>query len=942
MKNGVTVMLAIPTQTIVSWNNELWVTNSEPRNGNREVYNLKNYKRDFAPINELEIWKREKNDGKSIINEIGLQLFFKKGREGMRFRPPSTDFRSWQYRPLVIFENHANRQGLLIADEVGTGKTFSACNIMYDSYVNSKIDRCLILCPANLVKKWKEVIRRKYHLRCGEAGNAQVLKKWLKGDDNGFDILISSYHKGSAGDGEEKIIDNLELNLDKLKSIDLLIIDEIHNVIGLGNNSDNKDKRKLANLISTISTSRIGLTATPFWHSERDIIEISKIIKPLCTENMTPKEMIENQRIYNNTTNLLKSNKLDVDKWNQNLKHISSIMNKDTISQCNRIDENTSKSQRLKLSSDISKQSPYHSWVTRTTSEEAGLDTKRIIPDLDLVDLDDKKGIEIYDPGKDEIIQFKSEKEIFEELEKILKAGSHKLELSSSPNSFTQKISRIIGKNQINIEDANKAQELASHLEQIGVGSKEKKLINCINNIKEKRKGLVLFTRWHGTFDRLTGDSLNLEGKIDGIKIFRATYKDEKERDSIKKQFDGYDGNDFPILIATDMLSEGIDLQKNADTIIHYDLPKNPQKVEQRIGRIDRIGQESDSIEIRYIIIRNSADHRFLSMMNDKIMDFESVVGNMRPITPENFVYSNNHGGVDSEMKETIEKMYIEEIKVLEFDKFNDKDLPDELRKKESISSNLISKILKNMIKLIIPADELNRGEEDTIKFKFKSKEKLSQWMKFLVLICPKNEEQELMKDLKYYLNSQDLSFTIPIKENGSIKGRFFPSMIENLTFQASPVIEREIINCDEEIGILHFYIIEGKKISTKHIVLQEKNNQIKELKPDEYLKMLKKLEGKKLNLGEKNVNFNSSEEIIERLVEKEIHSEQRWKKNELMAIYRRKMAIAKRLEESGEDEEKVRKLRNDANHSKNTAETDLTTLEVHVESTRLGTFVGG
>jgi hypothetical protein len=292
-------------------------------------------------------------------------------------------------------------------------------------------------------------------------------------------------------------------------------------------------------------------------------------------------------------------------------------------------------------------------------------------------------------------------------------------------------------------------------------------------------------------------------------------------------------------------------------------------------------------------------------------------------------------------MIDTIEKMYLEEIKVLEFDKFNEKDLPDELRKKESISSNLISTIFKNMIEVITPVSELDRAEEDTIIFKFESKEKLRQWMKFLVRICPKNKEQELMKDLKYYLNSRDLSITIPIKENGSIKGRFFPSMIEKLTFQASPVIEREIINCDEEIGILHFYVIEGKKISTKHIVLQEKNNQIKELKPDEYLKILKKLEGKKLNLGEENVNFNSSEEIIERLVEKEIHSEQRWKKNELMAIYRRKMAIAKRLEESSEDEEKVRKLRNDANHSKNMAETDLTTLEVHVESTRLATFVG-
>ena len=941
MKNGVTVMLAIPTQTIVSWNDELWVTNDGARDNIQEVHNLQNYEKKFAPTNELEIWKREIKDGNSIINEIGLELFLKKGRGEERFKTPNIDFRSWQYRPLVIFENHANRQGLLIADEVGTGKTFSACNIIYDSYVNSKIDRCLVLCPANLVNKWKETIRRKYNLRCGEAGNAQALKKWLKGDDNGFDIFISSYHKGSAEDGEGNIIDNLELNLDKLKSIDLLIIDEIHNVIGLGNKSDTRDKRKLANLISTISTSRIGLTATPFWHSEKDIIEISKIIRPLCTENMTPEEMIRNQRLYNNTTNLLKSKKLDIDKWNQNLEHISSIMSTDIISRCNRIDENTPKSQRLKLSSNISKQSPYYSWVTRTTSEEAGLDTKRIIPDLDLVDLDDKKGIRIYDRDTEEMTQSKSEKEIFEELEKILKAGAHKLLLSSSPNSFRKKIGKIIEKKQINTEDAKKAQELASHLGHIGEGSKEKKLINCINSIKSKRKGLVLFTRWHDTFDRLTGDDLNLEGKINQIKIFRATYKDKEKRDLIKKQFDGYEGDKFPILIATDMLSEGIDLQKNADIIIHYDLPKNPQKVEQRIGRIDRIGQDSDSIEIRYIIIRNSADHRFLSMMNEKIKDFESVVGNMRPITPENFAYSNNYGGIDSEMRDTIEKMYLEEIKVLEFDKFNEKDLPDELRKKESISSNLISAIFKNMIEVITPASGLDRGEEDTIIFKFESKEKIRQWRKFLLLICPTHREEDIDIDLRHYLNIPDLSFTIPIKKDGSIKGIFFPSIIENLTFQASPVIEKEIINCDEEIGILHFYLIKGKKKSTKHIVLQEQNNQIKELKADEYLKILKNLEGKKLNLGGKNINLNNSEKIIESLVKKEIHSEQRWKKNEMMAIYRRKMAIAKRLEEADENEEKVWGLRKDANHSKKIAETDLTTLDTHVESTRLMTFVG-
>lgn len=87
-----------------------------------------------------------------------------------------------------------------------------------------------------------------------------------------------------------------------------------------------------------------------------------------------------------------------------------------------------------------------------------------------------------------------------------------------------------------------------------------------------------------------------------------------------------YFKNNAKILIATDAGSEGLNLQFS-NTIINYDLPWNPQKIEQRIGRVHRYGQQHDVVAINLLNTGNEADKRVYNILSRKFELFEGVFG---------------------------------------------------------------------------------------------------------------------------------------------------------------------------------------------------------------------------------------------------------------------------------------------------------------------------
>src|SRR5207342_1398361 len=88
---------------------------------------------------------------------------------------------------------------------------------------------------------------------------------------------------------------------------------------------------------------------------------------------------------------------------------------------------------------------------------------------------------------------------------------------------------------------------------------------------------------------------------------------------------------DIKILLCTESASEGLNLQ-TCGVLINFDMPWNPMRVEQRIGRIDRIGQKFEKVWIRHFFYSDSVEAEVYRRLEDRIGWFEDVVGELQPI----------------------------------------------------------------------------------------------------------------------------------------------------------------------------------------------------------------------------------------------------------------------------------------------------------------------
>jgi len=159
-------------------------------------------------------------------------------------------------------------------------------------------------------------------------------------------------------------------------------------------------------------------------------------------------------------------------------------------------------------------------------------------------------------------------------------------------------------------------------------------------------KGTVIFTRF---YDTLT-DIVNRLRQIDPHMLI-GTYSGKGgqyvnprtwqmtgvERDEIKHRFLR---GEIDVLVCTDAAAEGLNLQR-ANFLINFDLPWNPMKVEQRIGRIDRIGQKHEEVRVLNLCYADSAEQIVYDRLLNRLAEADRVVGrqqfSMLPVTVEEF-----------------------------------------------------------------------------------------------------------------------------------------------------------------------------------------------------------------------------------------------------------------------------------------------------------------
>lgn len=92
-----------------------------------------------------------------------------------------------------------------------------------------------------------------------------------------------------------------------------------------------------------------------------------------------------------------------------------------------------------------------------------------------------------------------------------------------------------------------------------------------------------------------------------------------------------FEKKDYRVMICTDSGSQGLNLQF-CDVIVNYDLPWNPMKVEQRIGRIDRLGQTKSEVYVYNFILRETIEEKIFTVLSEKINLFKECIGELDSI----------------------------------------------------------------------------------------------------------------------------------------------------------------------------------------------------------------------------------------------------------------------------------------------------------------------
>lgn len=178
-------------------------------------------------------------------------------------------------------------------------------------------------------------------------------------------------------------------------------------------------------------------------------------------------------------------------------------------------------------------------------------------------------------------------------------------------------------------------QDFLSELRTMGSDSKFEQLSRDLGEVLKRRDSVIVFTQYTDTMDYLRGKLRQVYGgqvacySGRGGELWDGSKWVGTSKENIKTAF--RESREIKILLCTESASEGLNLQ-TCGVLINYEMPWNPMRVEQRIGRIDRIGQQYDRVWIRNYFYDGTVEATVYQRLDDRIASFESVVGELQPI----------------------------------------------------------------------------------------------------------------------------------------------------------------------------------------------------------------------------------------------------------------------------------------------------------------------
>ena len=535
-----------------------------------------------------------------------------------------------QYKPLIKYLN-SEQNSILIADEVGLGKTIEAGMIFKEVDSREELKISIIVVPSSLTYKWKN----EFDIRFDEYFEIYKTNQFLNFIDEYDNFhssklinekIIISYHTLR----DERVIKKLE---NSFLEVDFLIADEAHSA----RNSDTSTFHSLAH-IANISDHKIFLTATPIQNKLEDLFNILSILdNEYFLEFEFFKKMIQPNGNIHRLISLIRRD-YDINEIKNFLQNINSTIAYPKLQNIhNKIlnIEELNDEKRIEIIDELTRADHLHFILNRTKKKDIG----KIIP---------RSAVSA-------IVNITPEEQAFYDavIEFVMFINPWappgfitimpERIASSSMIASLEKFKEIRGKGKLFINDfeelddyyedidiQDEAQKYLDNIitkgEQIGeTDSKFDKFIETVRDIQKRiNRQMIVFSFFKTTLNYLEKKLTELgysAGKIHG------DYSIEERYSAIRLFQKGY----YDILLSSEVGSEGLDMQF-CNVIVNYDLPWNPMRVEQRIGRIDRIGQKNDKLFIFNLCIAGSIEDRIYIKLYNKLSIFEQSLGEVEPI----------------------------------------------------------------------------------------------------------------------------------------------------------------------------------------------------------------------------------------------------------------------------------------------------------------------
>ncbi len=498
----------------------------------------------------------------------------------------------------AVYEEMLPRQPLrfLLADDPGAGKTIMAGLFMKELLARGDLERCLVVAPGNLVEQWQDELGEKFNLEFDILSRDMIENSRSGNPFNDWNYLIARLDVLARGEAlQEKLI--------RSQGWDLIISDEAHRMSAsyYGGKVKYTKRYQLGQKLGRICRHLLLMSATPHNGKEEDfqlfmaLLDCDRFegrfrdgVHFVDTQDLM-RRLTKEELLKFDGTRLFPERRAYTIKFELSSEEASlyTAVTDYVRKEMNRVkrfaEEDAKKGNNVGFALQILQRrlasSPaaiYQSLKRRREKLEKELAKARLITRSREVPLAHEKG-------------YLSFNEIFRDIEEYSEEEIEKFEEKISTTATT---ARTIEQLQIEVDALKGLEQQALILLQSGKDTKWLELSRILDDRlmiddEGNHRKLIIFTEAKDTIHYLADKIRTQLGRPENVSVIHGGVNREERRKVIHRFMQD---RDLLVLVANDAAGEGVNLQRGR-LMVNYDLPWNPNKIEQRFGRIHRIGQ---------------------------------------------------------------------------------------------------------------------------------------------------------------------------------------------------------------------------------------------------------------------------------------------------------------------------------------------------------------